>query len=225
MIDDGADIIDIGSFSTRPGLNVISQEEELKRLLPAIEIIRKHFPECILSVDTFRSTVAKNAISEGVDIINDIGGLDLDPKMIDVISEKNTPYILMHGVSSLKTIHKSDATLDLFRDICFFFSDKLLQLQAHGATEVILDPGFGFGKSLNQNYELLQKLELFHLMERPILMGVSRKSMIYKKLQSTAEDALNGTTCLNTVGILKGVNIFRVHDVKQMKENITLLRT
>jgi dihydropteroate synthase len=223
MIDEGADFIDIGSFSTRPGSKVIPIKEELKRLLPAIEIIRKDYPDCYLSVDTFRAQVAKAAIKEGADIINDIGGLQLDPKMAEVVADRNTPYILMHGVKTLKTMHETSENEELFRDVCYFFSEKLALLESHGATEVILDPGFGFGKTIAQNFELLHKLELFQLLERPLLMGVSRKSMIYKKLQIIAEDALNGTTCLNTVGIMKGANIFRVHDVKQMKENIALL--
>jgi dihydropteroate synthase len=223
MLKDGADLIDVGCYSTRPGSKNISQKEELSRLLPAIELIRKHFPECYLSVDTFRSAVAKAAISEGTDIINDIGGSTLDPKMIDVIAENNTPYILMHGVESLNKMHKPQEKKELFRDVCFFFSEKLTQLERSGVTEVILDPGFGFGKTLEQNYELIHRLELFHLIERPLLMGISRKSMIYKKIDATAEEAINGTTCLNTVGLMKGVSIFRVHDVKQMKENITLL--
>lgn len=223
MIDEGADIIDIGSFSTRPGSKEITIKEELKRLLPAIEIIRKDFPDCYLSVDTFRAQVAKESLAEGADIINDIGGLQLDPKMAEVIAEKNTPYILMHGVNTLKTMHQTSDNDELFRDVCYFFSEKLALLESLGATEVILDPGFGFGKTVAQNFDLLSKLELFQLLERPLLMGVSRKSMIYKKLQSSPEDALNGTTCLNTVGLMKGANIFRVHDVKQMKENINLL--
>ena len=223
MLKDGADLIDVGCYSTRPGSKNISQKEELNRLLPAIELIRKHFPECYLSVDTFRSAVAKAAISEGTDIINDIGGSTLDPKMIDVIAENNTPYILMHGVESLNKMHKPQEKNELFRDVCFFFSEKLTQLERSGVTEVIIDPGFGFGKTLEQNYELIHRLELFHLIERPLLMGISRKSMIYKKIDATAEEAINGTTCLNTVGLMKGVAIFRVHDVKQMKENITLL--
>jgi dihydropteroate synthase len=223
MIDEGADFIDIGSFSTRPGSKEIPIKEELKRLLPAIEIIRKHYPDCYLSVDTFHAQVAKAALLEGADIINDIGGLQLDPKMAEVVAENNTPYILMHGVSTLKTMHETSEKEELYRDVCYFFSEKLALLESLGATEVILDPGFGFGKTIAQNFELLHKLELFQLLERPILMGVSRKSMIYKKLQISAEEALNGTTCLNTVGIMKGASIFRVHDVKQMKENIALL--
>jgi dihydropteroate synthase len=223
MINEGADIIDIGSFSTRPGSKEITIKEELKRLLPAIEIIRKDFPDCYLSVDTFRAQVAKESLAEGADIINDIGGLQLDPKMAEVIAEKNTPYILMHGVNTLKTMHQTSDNDELFRDVCYFFSEKLALLESLGATEVILDPGLGFGKTVAQNFDLLSKLELFQLLERPLLMGVSRKSMIYKKLQTSPEDALNGTTCLNTVGLMKGANIFRVHDVKQMKENINLL--
>ena len=144
-------------------------------------------------------------------------------QMTEVVAENNTPYILMHGVNTLKTMHNTSENEELFRDVCYFFSEKLSLLQSHGATEVILDPGFGFGKTIEQNYELLHKLELFQLLERPLLMGVSRKSMIYKKLHTSPEEALNGTTCLNTLGLMKGVSIFRVHDVKQMKENIALL--
>lgn len=223
MLEEGADFIDIGCYSTRPGSKPISQKEELHRLLPAITLIRKHFPECYLSIDTFRSAVAKAAISEGADIINDVGGSTLDPKMIDVIAENNTPYILMHGVESLKNMHLSEENNELFRDVCYFFSEKLIQLERSGATEVILDPGFGFGKSLPQNFELFHALPQLHILERPLLVGVSRKSMIYKKLHRTPEEALNGTTALHTLAHYHGANIFRVHDVRAMKEVLDLI--
>lgn len=223
ILQQGADFIDIGSFSTRPGAKEITEKEELKRILPAIQTIRKQFPEAYLSVDTFRSSIARAALSEGADLINDIGGLQLDSKMIDVISEGNIPYILMHGAHSLKMMHQPYENDDLFRNMCHFFSNEIQQLADAGATEVILDPGFGFGKTLEQNFQVLDKLEMLHLLERPILMGISRKSMIYKKIGTTPEEALNGTTSLNTLGLLKGVSIFRVHDVKEMKEIIELL--
>ena len=222
MLQNGADFIDIGSVSTRPGATEISIKEELKRLIPVVKSIRTHFPECLISVDTFRSSIASAAISEGADLINDIGGLQLNPEMIDVIAHHKIPYILMHGVNSFETMHDTFANENLFRDMCFFFSEKIALLEERGVHELILDPGFGFGKTLEQNYELLNRLDLFHLLERPLLMGVSRKSMIFKKLNSTPEEALNGTTCLHTLGLLKGVSIFRVHDVKEMKELIQL---
>jgi dihydropteroate synthase len=222
MLESGADFIDIGSISTRPGATEISVNEELKRLIPVVKSIRTHFPECLISIDTFRSTVAAAAISEGADLINDIGGLQLNPEMIDVIAQNKTPYILMHGVKSFESMHETKENENLFRDMCFFFSEKIAILEECGVSDVILDPGFGFGKTLEQNYDVLNRLELFHLLERPLLMGISRKSMIFKKLNITPEKALNGTTCLHTVGLMKGVSIFRVHDVKEMKELIQL---
>jgi dihydropteroate synthase len=223
MLYEGADFIDIGAFSTRPGSSEITEEEELKRLLPSVKAIRKAFPECFLSVDTFRASIADASLSEGTDIINDIGGLTLDTAMLDVVAKHKSAYVLMHGVNALNTMHSSNDNIDLFRDICAFFSEKLTLLNDRAITEVLLDPGFGFGKTLEQNFELLQQLELFHLFEQPMLMGISRKSMIYKKLNTTPDDALNGTTALNTLGLMKGISVFRVHDVKPMNEIIKLL--
>ncbi len=223
MLNHGADFIDLGSFSTRPGSTEISIQEELSRLIPGLRLIRKEFPECHISIDTFRSSVARAALSEGADIINDIGGLELDAEMIKVIAENNTPYILMHGVRSIEHMHRNSDKKELFRDVCYFFSKKIAQLEEHGATEIILDPGFGFGKTLEQNYNLLNKIELFHLFRQPLLMGVSRKSMIYNRLNTTPDHALNGSSCLHSFGFMKGVNIFRVHDVKEMSEVIKLL--
>lgn len=223
MIEDGADFIDLGGFSTRPGAETISEEEELERVLKPIASIKKEFPSTILSLDTFRAKVAKCGIEEGVDIINDISGWQYDPELLNVIASTKTPYILMHSGKSFSEMHKSSKNDVLFRDMIYYFSEKLQQLTKLGIADVIIDPGFGFSKTLDQNYDLLSKLELFHLLERPILIGLSRKSMIYKKLELSAEESMNGTTILNTQAIIKGASILRVHDVKEAKQIINLL--
>jgi dihydropteroate synthase len=225
MLKEGADIIDIGALSTRPGAKLISVKEEKLRLLPALRNIKKHFPNTILSVDTFRGSVARACIDEGIDIINDIGGLQMDEEMFDVISKNNVAYILMHGANSFNTMHKTNEDTDIFRDISLFFSRQLNKLIESGQTEVILDPGFGFGKTLDQNYTLLNQLNMLHIFGFPILVGVSRKSMIWKRLGIDSENALNGTTCLNTIALLNGASFFRVHDVREMKEIIQLTET
>lgn len=223
MINDGADFIDIGGYSTKPGAEIVSLEEELKRISEPISSIKKEFPTVLLTLDTFRGKVARRGIDLGVDIINDISGFHYDPDLLDVISDTNTPYILMHVNPEFDKMHQSNPNENIYRDMIYYFSNKLIQLKNRGIVDVIIDPGFGFGKTLEQNYSILKNLELFHILERPILVGISRKSMIYNKLNLSVNDSLNGTTILNTQAILKGASILRVHDVKEAKQIIQLI--
>ncbi|MFN5148233.1 MAG: dihydropteroate synthase [Flavobacteriia bacterium] len=223
MLEDGADIIDVGGYSTRPGSDAITEKEELDRVIPIVTILKKEFPDIILSVDTFRAMVAEQAILKGADMINDISGWQFDPKILDVIDQYKVPYILMHAEGNVETLHNSKEYVDFFRDIVYYFSEKLQELNTRGITDIIIDPGFGFSKSLEENYSLIRNLEMLHLLEQPILVGLSRKSMIWKKLGGSPESALNGTTILNTQAILKGASILRVHDVPEAREIIKLL--
>jgi dihydropteroate synthase len=225
MIAEGATIIDVGAVSTRPECNFVSEAEEKSRILPVIETIVHHFPEATISVDTFRSTVAKACIDAGVTIINDISGGLMDAKMWDTIApHKNIKYVLMHGAKDIATMHKMiDEHADMAEIVYSFFTEKLTQLQQkHISRErVILDPGFGFGKTIAQNYQLLQKLNVFTELG-VVLAGLSRKTMIWKTLHTTATAALNGTTALNMIALLNGASILRVHDVKEAVETTTL---
>ena len=223
MINDGADFIDIGGYSTKPGAEIVSLEEELNRILEPISLIKKEFPTVLLTLDTFRGKVARRGIDLGVDIINDISGFHYDTELLDVISETTTPYILMHVNPEFDQMHVARINENIYRDMIYYFSNKLIQLKNRGIVDVIIDPGFGFGKTLEQNYSILKNLELFHILERPILVGLSRKSMIHKKLNLSINDSLNGTTILNTQAILKGASILRVHDVKEAKQIIQLI--
>ncbi len=223
MIEDGADLIDLGGYSTKPGAEFVSEEEELNRISNPISLIKKEFPAIPLTLDTFRGKIAKHGIELGVDIINDISGFQYDLDLLDVISETKTPYILMHVNSDLNQMHHTIQHENLFREMIYYFSDKLLQLKNRGIVDVIIDPGFGFSKTLEQNHSILHNLELFHILERPILVGLSRKSMIYNKLNISIDDSLNGTSILNTKAILKGASIIRVHDVKEAKQIIELI--
>lgn len=223
MIRDGADFIDIGGYSTRPNADFVSEEDELKRVITPIKLIKNEFPEVILSLDTFRSNVAESGIEEGVDLINDISAWQYDPRLLDVVAKYNVPYILMHVAEYADKMHETSNNEYLFRDMVFYFSNKLQQLTDRGVTDVIIDPGFGFSKTIEQNYDLLADLSLFLMLERPILVGFSRKSMIYKKLEIDQKEALNGTTILNTQALMKGASILRVHDVLEAKQIIRLL--
>lgn len=223
MIRDGADFIDIGGYSTRPHADFVSEDDELKRVIAPLKLIKKEFPEIILSLDTFRSNVAETGIEEGADLINDISAWQYDPKLLDVVAKYNVPYILMHVAEHADKMHETSNNEYLFKDMVFYFSNKLQQLTDRGVTDVIIDPGFGFSKTLEQNYELLADLSLFSILERPILVGFSRKSMIYKKLEIDPKDALNGTTILNTQALMKGASILRVHDVLEAQQIIRLL--
>jgi dihydropteroate synthase len=223
MLAEGADFIDLGGFSTRPGAVEISPEAEINQVVPAIAAIKKEFPDCILSLDTFRGKLAEAGIEQGADIINDISGWQFDASLIDVVAKYKTPYILMHAGNSFETMHQPTKSESVFNELIRYFSEKIIQLKERGIYDVIVDPGFGFSKSIEQNYELFNKLALFTILERPILVGLSRKSMIYKKLNTTPEDALNGTMILNTQALHYGASILRVHDVKEAKQIVQLL--
>lgn len=222
MLSDGATFIDVGAYSSKPSAEYVSEEEELQRIIPIINLILEYYPEALLSVDTFRSEVAKVCIENGAAIINDISAGNLDDKMLETIAKYNVPYIMMHMRGTPETMQKMTSYEDIVKEILFYFSEKVANARSYGINDLIIDPGFGFAKTLDQNYEVLQKMELFEILELPLLAGFSRKSMIYKTLQSSAEDALNGTTVLNTVALTKGAKILRVHDVKEAMECITL---
>lgn len=216
IIDEGGSIIDIGAYSSRPDAQHIDTKEEWRRLETALRILRDQYPDVITSVDTFRSEIAKRAVEEyGVNMINDISGGEMDRSMFATIGELKVPYIMMHMKGTPQTMQQHCDYKDLFQDIALYFSAKIEQLRELGVNDIIIDPGFGFSKTLEQNYELLAKLEHFSIFEHPILVGVSRKSMIYKLLDIKPEEALNGTSVIHTVALRKGADILRVHDVKE----------
>lgn len=223
FINEGAEIIDVGAYSSRQNATHISEALEIERSIGIIRAIRKEFPETYISVDTFRSEVAKAALNEGADLINDISGGQIEPAIFEVAGEFQAPYILMHLQGTPQTMQAHCTYRNLFMDISRYFSEKIEKLHAGGVHDIILDPGFGFSKDLNQNYELMKLLPDFQFLEKPLLVGISRKSMIYKKLQIDADSALNGTTVLNTYALLHGAKILRVHDVKEAKQAIDLL--
>ena len=224
MLEDGARIVDVGAYSSRPGAKDVSAKEELKRLTPALAAIRKKFPDAILSVDTFRAEVARRAVEDfGVAIVNDISGGELDSAMFETVADLNVPYILMHMKGNPLTMQNNPTYENLEHELILYFSEKLKVLNMLGVKDVIIDPGFGFAKSLDHNFELLARLNDFRVFDLPILAGFSRKSMIYKLLNIRPEDALNGTTVLNTIALLKGASILRVHDVREAVEAIQLL--
>jgi dihydropteroate synthase len=222
MLSEGATFIDVGAYSSKPSAEYVSEEEELQRIIPIINLILEYYPEALLSVDTFRSEVAKVCIENGAAIINDISAGNLDDKMLETIAKYNVPYVMMHMRGTPETMQKMTSYEDIVKEILFCFSEKVANARSFGINDLIIDPGFGFAKTLDQNYEVLQKMELFGILELPLLAGFSRKSMIYKTLQSSAEEALNGTTVLNTVALTKGAKILRVHDVKEAMECVTL---
>jgi dihydropteroate synthase len=219
----GVDIFDIGGYSTRPGAVDISIEEEICRVIPFIKIIVEKYPDTLISIDTFRSEVARESINAGAHIVNDISGGDLDDRMFETIVELNVPYILMHMRGNPQTMSKEIAYKNVTAEVIFELSQKVNKLRGLGVKDIIIDPGFGFAKTIEQNFELLENLELLNLFELPILVGLSRKSMIWKSLKGTAEDALNGTSILNTKAVLKGARILRVHDVLEASELKKLL--
>lgn len=223
MLTDGADIIDIGAYSSRPGAEHITEETELERMIPVIRAIMKEFPGTVLSVDTFRSGVAKASVNEGAGIINDISAGSLDKNMFKTIAEIKVPYILMHMRGTPQTMAQHTDYENITAEVCRYFAEKAAQLKALGVHDLIIDPGFGFAKTLEQNYELLSKLNALRICGYPVLAAISRKSMIYKLLNTDAEKALNGTTVLNTVALMQGANILRVHDVKEAKEVIKIV--
>lgn len=223
MLSEGATFIDIGAYSSKPSAEFVTEQEEIDRIVPAIELILKHFPETLLSIDTFRAAVAKASIESGAAIINDIAAGELDDKMFDVIAKYNVPYIMMHMRGNPQTMQSLTQYEDIVKEMLFYFSEKVRKARSVGINDLILDPGFGFAKTTDQNYEVLQKMELFNVLELPVLAGVSRKSMIYKTLGNTAQEALNGTTVINTIALTKGAKILRVHDVKEAVECVTLM--
>jgi dihydropteroate synthase len=222
MLAEGADFIDIGAYSSKPSAEFVTEQEETERIVPVIELILKHFPNALLSIDTFRAEVAKASIESGSAIINDISAGELDDKMFDVIAKYNVPYIMMHMRGNPQTMQSLTQYDDIVKEMLFYFSEKVQKARSMGINDLIVDPGFGFAKTTNQNYEVMQKMELFNLLELPVLAGISRKSMIYKTLNSTPQEALNGTTFLNTIALTKGAKILRVHDVKEAVECVTL---
>ena len=222
MIFEGATFIDIGAFSSKPNAEFVSEKEEIERILPVLEIILNKFPETIISIDTFRSEVAKVCIENGAAIINDISAGNLDEKMIETVAKYNVPYIMMHMRGNSQTMQSLTNYENIIKEILFYFSEKIAIARSLGINDLIIDPGFGFAKTLDQNFDILKKLELFEILELPILAGISRKSMIYKTLDTTAENALNGTSILNTIALTKGAKILRVHDVKEAVECVKL---
>ena len=222
MLSEGATFIDVGAYSSKPNAEYVSEEEELKRIVPIVNLILKHFPETLISIDTFRSEVAKACIENGAAIINDISAGNLDDKMLETIAKYNVPYIMMHMRGTPQTMQTMTNYDNIVKEIFFYFSERVAKARSFGINDLIVDPGFGFAKTLEQNYEVLQKLGLFEILELPLLAGFSRKSMIYKTLHSTAGEALNGTTVLNTIALTKGAKILRVHDVKEAMECVTL---
>lgn len=222
MIEEGASVLDIGALSTRPGAAPLNSEEESERISRSVAILHREFPTTLLSVDTFRSEVARCAIQEGAGIINDISGFGFDPDIVNVAAENQCPYILMHAQGTFETMHNPYLYDDITGSVIRYFLEKMEILLSAGVKDIILDPGFGFSKNVEQNHSLFADLKALHILERPILVGVSRKSMIYKKLGTSPEASLNGTTVLNTLAIERGASILRVHDVREAREILTL---
>lgn len=224
ILNDGATFVDIGGYSSRPGADYVSEEEELNRVIPVINLLVSKFSDIIISIDTFRSTVAKQAIQAGASIINDISASNMDEKMFTTVADLQVPYIIMHMQGTPQTMQDNPSYENICEEELQFFTEKINKLQELGVKNIIIDPGFGFGKTTEHNYELLNNLQIFQKFGLPILVGFSRKSMINKVINTTPEQALNGTTVLNTLALSKGANILRVHDAKEAKETITLYK-
>ncbi len=223
MITEGATFIDIGAYSSRPGAEHISEEKELSRLIPILEIILQKFPKILISVDTFRSKVTQHAIEAGACMINDISAGNLDKKMFETIAKLQVPYIIMHMKGNPKNMQNNVDYNNLINEIIYYFSEKINELRALNVNDIIIDTGFGFSKTIDQNYELLGNLNLFKNLDLPILTGISRKSMLYKFLNITSNEALNATSIANTIALQQGSNILRVHDVKEAVQSIKIL--
>lgn len=221
-LNEGADIIDIGAFSSRPGAELISSEEEYSRLKPFIDELNISFPDILISIDTYRSEVIAQLVNTRSFIVNDITGFDQDPGILKIVAENKLPYVLMHMKGLPKDMQDNPSYVNPTEEILNYFAEKLQILRHNGVEQIILDPGFGFGKRLDDNYQLLSQLTAFQIFEKPVLAGLSRKSMIYKLLDSDAANALNGTTALHMVALQNGARILRVHDVKEAKECIKL---
>ena len=223
MLGEGADFIDVGGYSSRPGAVDVPEEEELNRVIPTIQAIVKEFPSSTISVDTFRATVAEQALQAGAVMVNDISAGELDAAMIATVARWKVPYIAMHMRGNPQTMASLTNYENLSKDMVFYFQQRIKLFAEAGIQDIIIDPGFGFAKTVDQNFELLNNLSYLRILERPILAGLSRKSMIWRTLQSTSENALNGTTALHAVALLKGASILRVHDVKEAIETVKLL--
>lgn len=224
MLRDGANFIDLGGYSSKPGAEFVSEAEELNRVVPIVKLLVEKFPDILLSIDTFRSEVAKQAIENGAALINDISAGLLDENMLETVAKLQIPYIMMHMKGTPKNMQSLANYDDLLKEMNFYFSERIAKARSFGLNDIIIDPGFGFAKTLEQNYELLQNLELLQFHDLPILAGISRKSMIYKTLETSPENALNGTTFLHAFCLQKGANILRVHDVKEAVECVSLFR-
>lgn len=221
-ISNNATFIDIGGYSSKPNAAHVTEEEELKRTIPVIEAILKSFPEAVISIDTFRGKVAKEAIDAGAALINDISAFELDKEMINTLKTYKVPYILMHMLGTPQNMQKNPSYKNVVKEIVLFLSNKIRELKTFGIHDIIIDPGFGFGKTLSNNYELIANLNYFTTLKHPLLVGVSRKSIIYKLLNINSLDSINGTTALNMYSLLNGANILRVHDTKEAKECIRI---
>jgi len=223
MLSEGATFIDVGAYSSRPGAMHISEEVELQRILPIVELLVQNFPEIIISVDTFRSNVAQKTIEAGAAMINDISGGKMDAYMFETVAKLQVPYILMHMLGTPQNMQESPNYEDITKEVISFFAEQLFKLHQLKVNDVLIDVGFGFGKTIEHNYELLKNLSLFKNLDAPILVGISRKSMLYKPLEITPHLALNATTSANTIALLNGANILRVHDVKEAMEAIKIV--
>ncbi|MEO6584146.1 MAG: dihydropteroate synthase, partial [Ferruginibacter sp.] len=224
MISDGADILDIGGQSTRPGSTLLSISEELKRVLPVVKIIHQQFPECIISIDTFYAEVAERCVAAGASLVNDVSGGTMDKNMFSTVAGLKVPYVCMHMPGTPQTMQKNADYEDVVQHVLQFFINTTQACVQAGIHDVIVDPGFGFGKTTGQNFKLLKKLSVFKMLDKPILVGLSRKASVYKTLCVTVSEALNGTTVLHTLAIQNGANILRVHDVKEAKQVVTLMQ-
>ena len=225
MLNEGATFIDIGGMTSKPGSKEIPVSEELSRVIKAVENVSNKFPKAIISVDTYRSEVAEESVNSGAQIINDISGGSFDNKMFNTIAKLNVPYIIMHINERPETMQQNPEYEDILFEIGYYFSKKVFKARAAGINDIIIDPGFGFGKELDDNYKILKNLNALMVENIPMMIGVSRKSMIYKKLKITSDQSLNGTTCVNTIGLIQGVNILRVHDVKEAKQCIDIVNS
>lgn len=222
MHDEGAAFIDVGGYSSRPGADFVSESEELNRVVPVVELILKHFPKILISIDTFRSQVAKKTVEVGAALINDISAGKLDEQMIETVGKLGVPYIMMHMRGNPKTMQQDTDYDDLLKEIISYFGERIAEAHKAKINDIIIDPGFGFAKTLEQNYKLLNHLDLLKLIDKPILAGISRKSMIYNTLNTSSKEALNGTTALHMIALENGASILRVHDVKEAMECLTL---
>jgi dihydropteroate synthase len=223
MLFEGATFIDVGAYSSRPGAQHISEEEELKRIIPVLTLLMKHFPDIIISVDTFRSKVANETVQVGAAMINDISGGKMDKKMFETVAHLQVPYIVMHMLGTPQNMQKNPVYKDVIQEIISFFAAQIFKLHQLKLNDVLIDVGFGFGKTNVHNFEILKNLSLFKSLDAPILAGISRKSMLYKTLDISAQEALNATTSANTIALLNGANILRVHDVKEAMEAVKIV--